>query len=62
MDLWTMPHEPRSRTYGRWWSMTKPRADVVASYLKRESFEVHLAHDGRGALTLARRLDPESPS
>jgi DNA-binding response OmpR family regulator len=36
-----------------------PLADVVASYLKRESFEVHLAHDGRGALTLAREVDPD---
>ena len=40
--------------------MTKPPlADVVASYLKRESFEVHLAHDGRGALALAREVDPD---
>lgn len=36
-----------------------PLADVVASYLKRELFEVHLAHDGRGALTLAREVDPD---
>ena len=36
-----------------------PLADVVASYLKRESFEVHLAHDGHGALTLAREVDPD---
>ena len=34
-------------------------ADVVASYLKRESFEVHLAHDGRSALALAREVDPD---
>jgi DNA-binding response OmpR family regulator len=34
-------------------------ADVVASYLKRENFEVHLAHDGSGALTLAREVDPD---
>ena len=36
-----------------------PLADVVASYLKRELFEVHLAHDGQGALTLAREVDPD---
>src|SRR5258705_8595191 len=36
-----------------------PLADVVASYLKRESFEAHLAHDGRSALTLAREVDPD---
>ena len=36
-----------------------PLADVVASYLKRELFEVHLAHDGHGALTLAREVDPD---
>jgi len=36
-----------------------PLADVIASYLKRESFEVHLAHDGHGALTLAREVDPD---
>jgi len=33
--------------------------DVVASYLKRELFEVHLAHDGHSALTLAREVDPD---
>jgi DNA-binding response OmpR family regulator len=36
-----------------------PLADVVASYLKRELFEVHVAHDGHGALTLAREVDPD---
>jgi DNA-binding response OmpR family regulator len=36
-----------------------PLADVIASYLKRESFEVHLAHDGNAALTLAREVDPD---
>jgi DNA-binding response OmpR family regulator len=35
-----------------------PLADVVAGYLKREMFEVHLAHDGRRALDLAREIDP----
>ena len=33
--------------------------EVVASYLKRELFEVHLAHDGHSALTLAREVDPD---
>jgi DNA-binding response OmpR family regulator len=35
-----------------------PLADVVAGYLKREMFEVHLAHDGQRALDLAREVDP----
>ena len=34
-------------------------ADVVASYLKRESFETSVAHDGDSALTLAREVDPD---
>jgi len=34
-------------------------ADVVASYLKRESFETSVAHDGDNALTLAREVDPD---
>jgi DNA-binding response OmpR family regulator len=34
-------------------------ADVVARYLKREMFEVHLAHEGRHALDLAREVDPD---
>jgi DNA-binding response OmpR family regulator len=34
-------------------------AEVVASYLKREMFEVHLAHDGHRALDLAREVDPD---
>jgi DNA-binding response OmpR family regulator len=34
-------------------------ADVVASYLKRELFEVHIAHDGHRALALAREVDPD---
>jgi DNA-binding response OmpR family regulator len=33
--------------------------DVVASYLKRESFEISVAHDGDSALTLAREVDPD---
>jgi DNA-binding response OmpR family regulator len=36
-----------------------PLADVVASYLKRESFEISVAHDGHSALTLAREVDPD---
>ncbi|ALR12533.1 DNA-binding response regulator [Mycobacteroides saopaulense] len=36
-----------------------PLAEVVASYLRREMFEVHLAHDGRRALDLAREVDPD---
>jgi DNA-binding response OmpR family regulator len=34
-------------------------ADVVAGYLRRENFEVRLAHDGNAALTTARELDPD---
>jgi DNA-binding response OmpR family regulator len=34
-------------------------ADVVASYLKRELFDVHLAHDGNSALSLVREVDPD---
>jgi DNA-binding response OmpR family regulator len=37
----------------------EPLVDVVASYLKREMFEVHLAHDGHQALDLAREVDPD---
>jgi DNA-binding response OmpR family regulator len=37
----------------------KALAEVVASYLKRESFEVSVAHDGDRALTLAREFDPD---
>src|SRR5262245_23063300 len=33
--------------------------DLVASYLKRESFEISVAHDGASALTLAREVDPD---
>ena len=36
-----------------------PLASVVAGYLKREMFEVHLAHDGHRALDLAREADPD---
>lgn len=34
-------------------------ADVVASYLKRELFEVRTANDGPSALVAARELDPD---
>lgn len=34
-------------------------ADVVASYLARENFEVAVAHTGTAALELAREIDPE---
>jgi DNA-binding response OmpR family regulator len=34
-------------------------ADLVASYLVRENFEVRVAHDGTSALTIAREVDPD---
>lgn len=34
-------------------------ADVVASYLEREHFEVTVAHNGRDAVTMAREIDPD---
>ncbi|HXA12253.1 MAG TPA: response regulator, partial [Mycobacterium sp.] len=34
-------------------------AEVVASYLRRENFEAHVAVDGPGALALAREVDPD---
>ncbi|CAN5358888.1 response regulator transcription factor [soil metagenome] len=33
--------------------------EVVGSYLKREGFEVHAAHDGAAALALASNVDPD---
>ena len=36
-----------------------PLAEVVASYLKREMFDVSLAHNGADALALAREIDPD---
>jgi DNA-binding response OmpR family regulator len=36
-----------------------PLAEVVASYLRRENFEAHVAVDGPGALALAREVDPD---
>lgn len=36
-----------------------PLAEVIASYLTREQFEVTLAHDGSEALRLAREVDPD---
>ena len=37
----------------------KPLADVVASYLERESFEVTVCHSGAAALDAAREVDPD---
>ncbi len=34
-------------------------AEVVGSYLEREGFEVHAAHDGAEALSLAHDVDPD---
>lgn len=36
-----------------------PLTEVVGSYLTREGFEVHAAHDGPAALTLATSVDPD---
>jgi DNA-binding response OmpR family regulator len=36
-----------------------PLANVVASYLEREHFEVNIAHNGRDAVTMAREIDPD---
>lgn len=36
-----------------------PLANVVASYLEREHFEVSVAHNGQDAVTLAREIDPD---
>jgi DNA-binding response OmpR family regulator len=36
-----------------------PLAEVVASYLKREHFDVRVAHNGNDALALAREIDPD---
>lgn len=36
-----------------------PLAEVVASYLEREMFDVTLAHSGADALALAREIDPD---
>jgi DNA-binding response OmpR family regulator len=36
-----------------------PLANVVASYLEREHFEVSVAHNGRDAISLAREVDPD---
>ena len=36
-----------------------PLADVVASYLRREYFEVTVCHTGAQALTVARDVDPD---
>ncbi len=34
-------------------------ADLVGSYLTRDGFEVHLAHDGQAAIDLARQVYPD---
>jgi DNA-binding response OmpR family regulator len=34
-------------------------ADIVASYLRRDNFEVHLANNGPDALAMAREVDPD---
>jgi DNA-binding response OmpR family regulator len=36
-----------------------PLAEVVASYLVREHFDVRVAHNGNDALALAREIDPD---
>jgi DNA-binding response OmpR family regulator len=36
-----------------------PLAEVVASYLVREHFDVRVAHNGNDALALAREVDPD---
>ncbi|CAN5743531.1 response regulator transcription factor [soil metagenome] len=36
-----------------------PLAEIVASYLQREMFEVNIAHSGADALEIARELDPD---
>jgi DNA-binding response OmpR family regulator len=36
-----------------------PLANVVASYLEREHFEVSVAHNGQDAVSLAREIDPD---
>jgi DNA-binding response OmpR family regulator len=37
----------------------EPLADVVASYLERENFEVTVCHTGVDALAVARQVDPD---
>ena len=36
-----------------------PLAEVVASYLERENFDVRLAHSGADALAMVREIDPD---
>ena len=36
-----------------------PLANVLASYLEREHFEVTISHDGTDAVTVAREVDPD---
>jgi DNA-binding response OmpR family regulator len=37
----------------------EPLAEVVASYLERDRFEVTICHNGADALTVAREVDPD---
>jgi DNA-binding response OmpR family regulator len=37
----------------------RPLAELVATYLTRDGFEVSMAHDGHQAIELARQVDPE---
>ena len=37
----------------------KPLADLVGSYLERDSFEVSIIHDGVAAVAMAREVDPD---
>jgi DNA-binding response OmpR family regulator len=36
-----------------------PLANIIASYLEREHFEVSVAHNGQDAVSLAREIDPD---
>ena len=37
----------------------RPLAELVATYLTRDGFEVSMAHDGQEAIEVARQFDPE---
>ena len=36
-----------------------PMATLIATYLEREGYEVHLSHDGLDAVSVARNVDPD---
>ncbi|KGN37480.1 response regulator transcription factor [Knoellia subterranea] len=36
-----------------------PMATVIANYLEREGYEVHVSHDGMDAVQVARNVDPD---